>query len=180
MLALREEYSDFRRKMRELEMERAAATTLNDRLKAVRHIEQLCTEVARPFEHRSEMRLETVFRYIPDAMELAANPTKPAGWAHLLLGKPMDALVSWYRRRPVRKLVRTAKTLGSLQHYERLLSKHFGEETSNAALERQHARRGPGYVTCLSPPTPRSASLPIVGMHRTDADVACLKNKLEH
>ena len=111
--------------MCELELKRVAATTLNERLRYVRQIEQLSKEVARPFENPAQMRLETVLRYIPDALGLAANPTDPSGWARLLLGMPIDALLSWYRRRPVAKLVRIGKTVASLEHYERLLTKHF-------------------------------------------------------
>jgi hypothetical protein len=134
-LALREEYSNFRAKMRELEHDRAEAETLNARLKATHQIEELCKEVARPFDQPSRMRVEASLRYIPQAAELAANPTNPVGWARLLLEKPADALISWYRRRPVTKLVQTAKAIGSLRQYDRLLAKHFGDEISKHVLE---------------------------------------------
>lgn len=139
-LALRQEYADLRRRMRELELERYAATTINSRQAARRHIDQLSKEVARPFEHPSQMRLETVLRYVPDVADLAANPTRPASWARLLLGMPIDALMDWYRRRPIAKLVRTAKTVASLKYYERLLSKHFGEDVSQQTVELQRHR----------------------------------------
>lgn len=134
VLAMREEYSDLRRKMRELERERLEARSLNDRLKALRRIERLGREVARPFKQQSQMSLETSLRYIPDAVELATNPTNPAGWAKVLLGAPTEALLSWYWRRPVAKLVRTAKAVGALRDYSNLLTKHFGEEVTTRAM----------------------------------------------
>lgn len=136
-VALREEYAGFRSTMTELEHERANATTLKARLKATRQIEMLCTEVARQFDQPAQMRLETTMRYIPDAVELASNPTNPAGWASLLLDKPAQALIGWYRRRPVAKLVQAANAVGALEHYDRLLTKHFGEAVGKAALDRQ-------------------------------------------
>jgi hypothetical protein len=137
ILALRAEYSDFRRKMSEIERDRLAARSLNDRTKALRQIERLGKEVARPFDEPSRAKLEPALRYIPDAAELAANPTNPAGWAKVLLGLPTEALVSWYRRRPVAKLVRTGRAIGALPGYESLLQKHFGEELTSRALELQ-------------------------------------------
>jgi hypothetical protein len=138
VLALREEYSDFRGKMRELERERLQATSINDRLMATRQIEQLGKEVARPFAQPSRMKIESALRYIPDAAGVAANPTNPVGWAQLLLGKPTEALVSWYRRRPVAKLVRTAKDVGAMSDYDGLLAKHFGQEATARILEIQN------------------------------------------
>jgi hypothetical protein len=38
------------------------------------------------------MKLEHAWRYIPDAVEISANPTNPGGWAQLLLQTPIDAL----------------------------------------------------------------------------------------
>jgi hypothetical protein len=134
MLALRSEYSDFRRKMCELERARLEARSLNDRLKVLRQIERLGKEVTRPFDQPSQMKLETALRYIPDAAELATNPTNPAGWARVLLGLPTEALISWYRRRPVAKLVRTARTIKAMPDYDRLLTKHFGSPVLEGAL----------------------------------------------
>jgi hypothetical protein len=141
-LALRDEYSDLRTKMRELERERASAITLNARLKAVRQIERLGKEVTRPFDQPSEMRIEASLRYIPDTIELAGNPTNPVTWARMLLDKPAEALIGWYRRRPIAKLVRAAKASGEVEHYDRLLTKHFGESVSREALDYQRAHRG--------------------------------------
>ena len=137
MLALRAEYSDFRRKMRELERDHLEARSLNDQLKALRKIEQLGKEVARPFDQPSRMKLEPALRYIPDAAQLAANPTNPAGWTRVLLGLPIEELISWYRRRPVAKLVRTARAVGALPDYDRLLAKHFGGGLASRVLEIQ-------------------------------------------
>jgi len=134
MLALRSEYSDFRRKMCELERDRLEARSLDDRLKVLRQIERLGKEVTRPFDQPSQMKLETAVRYIPDAAEVAANPTNPAGWARVLLGLPTEALISWYRRRPVAKLVRTARAISALPDYDRLLTKHFGSPVLEDAL----------------------------------------------
>jgi hypothetical protein len=136
-LALRAEYSDFRRKMSELERDRFEAKSLNDRMKASRQLERLGKEVARPFNQSSPMKLEAALRYIPDAANLAANPTNPVGWARMLLNLPTEALVSWYRRRPVAKLVRTARALGALPDYDVLLTKHFGEAVASSTLDTQ-------------------------------------------
>jgi len=138
VLALREEYSDFRGKMRELERERLQATSISDRLTAIRQIEQLGKEAARPFAKPAHMKFESALRYIPDAAVVAANPTNPGGWAQLLLGKPTEALVSWYRRRPVAKLVRTAKDVAAISDYDGLLAKHFGNEAAARVLEMQN------------------------------------------
>jgi hypothetical protein len=136
-LALREEYSDFRRKMCELEREQLEARSLNDRLSVLRRIEELGKEVTRPFDQPSQMKLETAIRYIPDAADLATNPTNPGGWAKVLLGLPTEALLSWYRRRPVAKLLRTARAVSKLQDYDRLLAKHFSPKLASDALEIQ-------------------------------------------
>jgi hypothetical protein len=136
-LALRSEYSDFRRKMCELERDRIEARSLNDRMKALRQIERLGKEVVRPFDQPSQMKLESALRYIPDAVELAANPTNPAGWARVLLGLPTQALVSWYRRRPIAKLVRTARAVNELPDYDNLLTKHFGKTMPQSVLAAQ-------------------------------------------
>ena len=137
MLALRAEYSDFRRKMSELERDRLEARSLNDRMKALRQIERLGKEVARPFDEPSRLKLEPALRYIPDVVEVAANPTNPAGWARMLLGLPTEALISWYRRRPVAKLVRAGRAVGALPGYDSLLKKHFGDAFTSTALEIQ-------------------------------------------
>jgi hypothetical protein len=137
MLALRAEYSDFRRKMSELERDRLEARSLNDRMKALRQIERLGKEVARPFDEPSRVKLEPALRYIPDAVEVVANPTNPAGWARMLLGLPTEALLSWYRRRPVAKLVRAGRAVGALPGYDGLLKKHFGDALTSAALKIQ-------------------------------------------
>jgi hypothetical protein len=136
-LALRAEYSAFRRKMHELDHDRLEARSLNDRMKALRQMERLGSEVARPFDQPSQMKLEAVLRYIPDAVDVAANPTNPAGWARLLLNMPTEALISWYRRRPVAKLVRTARSVGALPDYGGLLAKHFGEQVAWITLREQ-------------------------------------------
>jgi hypothetical protein len=139
---LRAEYSDFRGKMRELERDRLEARSLNDRLKAVRQIERLGKEVVRPFDQVSQMKLESAVRYIPDAVEVATNPTNPVGWAKVLLGLPITTLVSWYRRRPVAKLVRVARGVGGLADYDSLLTKHFGETLASGALRIQSSLQG--------------------------------------
>jgi hypothetical protein len=139
MLALRAEYSGFRNKMTELEHDRLEARSLNDRMKALRRLEQLGKEVARPFDEPSRVKLEPALRYIPDAVDLAVNPTNPTGWAKVLLGLPTEALLSWYRRRPVAKLVRAGRTVGSLAEYGSLLRKHFGDYRAHRALQVQRA-----------------------------------------
>jgi len=136
-LALREEYSDFRKKISELERDRLEARSLNDRLKVLRQIERLGKEVVRPFDQPSQMKLQPALRYVPDALELVTNPTNPAKWTKVLLGWPASMLISWYRRRPVSKLVRTAKAIGALPDYERLLTKHFGEELASLTLREE-------------------------------------------
>jgi len=137
ILALRTEYNDFRSKMYDLERERLAAKSLNDRMKVLRQLQQLGTEAARPFNQPSQIKLEPALRYIPDAVDLVTNPTNPIRWARLLLSMPTDALVNWYRRRPVAKLVRTAKTVSALPGYETLLIKHFGGTLTSYTLEVQ-------------------------------------------
>jgi hypothetical protein len=137
ILALRAEYSDFRGKMSELERDRLEARSLNDRMRALRQIERLGKEVTRSFDEPSQVKLESALRYIPDAVELAANPTNPTGWARALLGLPTEALLSWYRRRPVAKLVRAGRAVGSLPGYDSLLKKHFGDASTSKALEFQ-------------------------------------------
>ena len=136
-LALRAEYTAFRRKMHELDNDRLQARSLNERMKALRHLERLGKEVARPFDQPSQMKLEAVLRYIPDAADLAANPTNPTGWARLLLNMPTEKLINWYRRRPVAKLVRTARSVGALPDYGSLLAKHFGEQVAWRTLREQ-------------------------------------------
>jgi hypothetical protein len=136
-LNLRAEYDDFRRKMLELEREHMEAKSLNDRLTVVRRMEQLGKEVVRPFDQPSHMKLEPALRYIPDAVDLVANPTNPAKWMSTLLGLPAEALLSWYRRRPVAKLVRTAQAVGALPDYGNLLTKHFGEEMAMRTMQLQ-------------------------------------------
>jgi hypothetical protein len=130
--------------MRELEHERSVAITLSARTQAIRQIKRLCDEVARPFDEPAAMRVEKSLRYIPDAAEIAANPTNPVTWARVLLEKPLHAMISWYRLRPVAKLVSGARTVGALEHYDRLLTKHFGEELSRRTLDQQQARRQQG------------------------------------
>lgn len=137
MLALRAEYSDFRSKMTELEHDRLEARSLNDRMKALRRLERLGKEVARPFDEPSRVNLEPTLRYIPDAVELAANPTNPTRWAKVLLGLPTEVLLGWYRRRPVAKLVRTGRAVGALAGYDSLLKKHFGDARASHAMEVQ-------------------------------------------
>jgi hypothetical protein len=131
ILALRAEYSDFRGKMYELERDHFEARSLNDRLKALRKIEQLGKEVTRPFDQPSRMKLEPALRYIPDVAQIAANPTNPVEWTRALLGLPTEALLSWYRRRPVAKLVQTARGVGALPDYDSLLAKHFGRRLAD-------------------------------------------------
>jgi len=137
-LALREEYKELRSKLRGLEFDRLEARSLNDRLKVLRQIERLGKEVVRPFDQPSQMKLEPALRYIPDAVGIAANPTNPSGWAQLLLHMPIDALVNWYRRRPVTKLVSTAREVSALPDYDRLLTKHFGAGTAARVQEIQN------------------------------------------
>lgn len=141
-LALRAEYSNFRRKMCEMERGRLEARSLNDRMKALRQIEQLGKAVVRPFDQPSQVKLEPALRYIPDAIELATNPTNPAGWARVLLGLPTEALLSWYRRRPVAKLIRAGRAVGALHNYDRLLTKHFGESVASRIWEIQSEHQG--------------------------------------
>jgi hypothetical protein len=123
--------------MSELDHDRLEARSLNDRMKAVRRLERLGKEVTRPFDQPSQMKLEAAFRYIPDAVDLAVNPANPAGWTKLLLNMPTEALIHWYRRRPIAKLVRTARAVGALPDYDALLTKHFGEALASSTLELQ-------------------------------------------
>ena len=100
-------------------------------------------ELGKPFSlplSSTRSQFWNAVRYIPDVVDLAADPTRPSSWARLLLGKPLDALINWYRRRPVAKLIRTAKTVASLEHYERLLSKHLGQDISQETLTLQRSR----------------------------------------
>jgi hypothetical protein len=138
-LALRDEYHKFRKKMCELEKERLEAKSLNDRQKFLNRIERLGKEVTRPFEQPSQVRLEPALRYIPDVVKVATEPTNPEGWAKILVGMPTEALLGWYRRRPVSKLVRAGREVGGLPGYDQLLAKHFGEKLASSALDIQSA-----------------------------------------
>jgi hypothetical protein len=135
-LALREEFADLRAKLRELERQHAEARSLDERTRVLGQIERLCKEVTRPFEQPAELKLEASLRYIPDVVELAANPTNPVSWARLLLDKPAEALIAWNRRRPVAKLVKVARDVKAMRDYSTLLAKHFGGATATQVVER--------------------------------------------
>ncbi len=138
MLDLRQEYAGFRRKMAELEFERASAQSIASRSKTLGHIESLCREVCRPFDSPTPMQLKGSLKYVPDIVELATAPANPATWTRVLLEKPAEWLVTWYRRRPVVKLVKTAKEVAALSSYNDLLEKHFGTESVAAVRYSRH------------------------------------------
>jgi len=135
IFALRAEYSEFRRRMHDLECARVEARSLNERISILSQIQDLGREVARPFEQTSRMKFDTALRYIPSTIDLAANPTSPTQWAKTLLTMPVDALVNWYRRRPVAKLVSDTRTIGEMSDYGALLAKHFGGDLYAYHLE---------------------------------------------
>jgi hypothetical protein len=118
--------------MIEPENERRTAKSIASRLKVLDRIEMLCKEVEKPFEAPPSMLMESSLKYIPPAAEIAANPTNPIDWIKLLLDQPADLLIGWYRRRPIRKLVRTAKQVVALDSYGDLLIKHFGPSVAMA------------------------------------------------
>jgi hypothetical protein len=136
-LALREEYQDFRRNMLELEHEWQWAKSINERLKITRRIQRLGHEVTRPFDQAGQMSFQSTLRYIPDAVDVASNPTSPVAWTKALLELPADALISWYMRRPVAKLTRAGRVVGKLAEYDTLVEKHFGEGPARRVLKLQ-------------------------------------------
>ena len=74
------------------------------------------------------MKLKSSLKYVPDIAELAANPTNPATWTKVFLERSAEWIITWYSRRPVLKLVKTAKAVAALDTYDDLLRKHFGAD----------------------------------------------------
>ena len=145
VIDVREQYAAFRGAMLALEQQRRDARSIADRLEVTRQIQFLCSEASKPYTNPRPMVLESTLRVIPDMTELATNATAPSAWVTALVSKPAEWLILWYRRRPIRKLLRTAHQVVSLDDYGNLLDKHFGAEAMTAVGE--HA----GELTALEP-----------------------------
>ncbi len=132
LLSLRDEYAGFRREMRDLELQRREARSVKDRLRVMDQVRFLCEEVSRPFSRPAPMKLESTLRIVPEMTELALNPTSPTTWVKTLLDRPAEALLRWYRRRPVGMLLKSAHQVSSMREYDNLLQKHFGHDATSA------------------------------------------------
>jgi hypothetical protein len=62
-------------------------------------------------------------------------PADPTHYSAALLLQPIEWLVSWWRRRPLSKLLRLADQVQNLQEYGQLVSKIFGGRIDPRALE---------------------------------------------
>jgi hypothetical protein len=154
--------NDFRHKILRLEHEHAEAKSIKDRLKIAGRMAVLCNEASQPFSAPTPMTLGSSLKFIPDAVELATNPTNPVTWTKVLLEKPAEWLIGWYRRRPVAKLVRTAKQVAAMEGYDGLLYKHFGIDAAEAVIENRRGllREGHPLYTFNSPDMSEDALRP--------------------
>ena len=139
LMTLRQEYAGFRTEMVELERARATAMSISERLKIMRKIARLCREVSKPFDNPSPLSVESTLKCVPDIVALAANPSESTTWVNAFLQRPALWLVSWYQRRPVRKIIRTAEQVASLSSYGDLVARHFGHGTAERLWQNLHS-----------------------------------------
>jgi hypothetical protein len=128
ILELRQEYAGLRKGLRQLESQRRAAHTLRERKHFSDLRKQLLEDVAQSSRERTTLKLETVFRYIPELVKVAGAPTDPTKYSANLFLQPIEWITNWWRQRPISLLFDTRNRIMEMQAYERLLSRLFGSE----------------------------------------------------
>jgi hypothetical protein len=128
ILELRQEYSKLRQSFDDLEDERRAARSIDERLRFRRRQRTLLNEAASAFERPSSLSLESVIRYVPNLVSPVAKPFDPTKYSADLILLPAKALLSWWTRRPISKPFDLADKLREIKRYETLCTKLFGDD----------------------------------------------------
>ena len=140
LLELRDEFADFRKTFRELEMQRREARSIKE-LRAIRaKTTRLLQAVATKYDNPDQSIMETTLGYAPDVINILANPLDPGRYKSELLKKPYEWISNWWCRRPASRLFSVTKKLEQLKLYGQLAPRVFGIEitASDASLIRTY------------------------------------------
>ena len=125
MLELREEFAETRKGFNEMELHRRGSTNLKERLKISRHQKKLLEDAAKSFDKTSKIDLDATIKYIPGVIQAASSPSDITKYSSSLLLVPYDLLVTWWRKRPVRKMYSIKKKGFEINEYGGLLNNLF-------------------------------------------------------
>jgi hypothetical protein len=127
IVEVRSEYSDLRKRLGELDQERAQARTIAGRLKVRKQQRYLLDEVSGAFDRPGVISLEGVVRFVPAVVAPVVKPADPTSYTADLLLIPAKQLIGWWRRRPISKFFRLADCLVNTEDYPNLVQRLFGE-----------------------------------------------------
>ena len=130
ILQVREEFSELRMKIGELEMERRLARSIGARLKIKKAQRDLLNEVSSAFASPGLISLEGILRYTPNLAKPVTKPADISSYSPDLLLMPGKQIVRWWKRRPIAKFFHLADKLKSTEDYPKLIARHFGDEVS--------------------------------------------------
>jgi hypothetical protein len=124
---IRHEYTKLRQQLIDLEEQRLAAVSIKERRKIIKEHKRLLSEASKAFDKPRIISLEAVVRYIPEVIKPVTAPSDPTKYSSELLLQPIDWLITWWRLRPLSKLLHLADKVQDVKNYGQLATKVFGK-----------------------------------------------------
>ena len=145
LLEVRQEFSELRCQLAEIDQSWREAVSIGERIKLRRKLRCYLNEVGMAFEKPQSIHLERIIRYVPKMAGPIAEPGNLASYSESLLLLPAKALARWWRRRPISRLFDLAGAVEQIDAYGDLLRRVFGRDFQEGLVVDFDKRQGWSY-----------------------------------
>jgi len=132
LLKLRDEYSELRENLFELEQNRRSCINIDERNKLKKKIENIFNATADKFSNNKKY---LKLHYLAELAKPIFNPANPSSYTKSLLKMPIDWIKNWWNRRPLVQFFDCAKEFRNIPQYNKLIKKIFGIEFNLNEIE---------------------------------------------
>jgi len=127
-LELRSDFEKTRKGFNDLEKQRRNSKNLKERAKIKMRQRELLEDASKSFTKLSRMNLKSTIRYIPEVIKPITNPANPTKYSANLLMQPIELIIEWWRKRPIKKKDSVQDKIFQIEEYHELLNKFFPDK----------------------------------------------------
>jgi hypothetical protein len=126
LIQVRADLSPLRESLVRFETRLQQASSIKERNTARRQMESAFASFSSKFESTLLLRFKHLPEFAGDVADAVFNWTNPTAYKSSLLTKPLEAVIDWWRRRPLVQLFDVAEHFRGIRKYNQLVNKVFG------------------------------------------------------
>ena len=135
LMNLREEFSNLRQVLRELEENQLNCTNIKERIKLKAKVEKMFNAAAKKYKSSHIITLEESLKFADKATKPFYNPSDPSSYSASILLLPIEKIKDWYFRRPLNQFFNARKEFNKIEMYTELVKKVFDIEFTDSEIK---------------------------------------------